>query len=210
MLNTYIVLMTLGLIMNFILNCYNFKRRKIKNKHIMCINIMQGIMLILGCKILDIIVNFKYYIYKDLIESTLSGYMFYGGIILSNIYIFLYCKIEDINIIDIFSNICPNTLVLYSIWKIGCFVNGCCNGINNFPIQLCESALCLLLYVLISKNKKGSWIIAMYYISFGIIRAIAFMFRDEIDISNLIVNEIISICFILWGIFYYSVSKRKG
>lgn len=195
----YIVFIFSGLIINFILNFCQFRNEKLNIKENIIINVLEIIGLILGSKLLDIIVNYKYYIYYDILQSIYIGYMFYGGMILAIALIFLYCTLKNINIINVFEIVLPNMLILYACWKIGCFSNNCCVGINNFPIQIIESIICIILYYIIriSKIRKK---ISIICIIFGITRIVTFLLRNKISFNNLIINEVISICILLIGI----------
>ena len=95
--------------------------------------------------------------------------------------------------------ILSHMLILYACWKIGCFSNNCCVGINNFPIQIIESIICIILYYIIriSKIRKK---ISIICIIFGITRIVTFLLRNKISFNNLIINEVISICILLIGI----------
>ena len=206
----YIIFIGIGLITNAIVNYYTLKSNEIKTKENLIINIIQLITIILGSKILDFFVNYRYYIYYDLFQVIYSGYMFYGGIMLFICAIIIYCKIKEINLEDIFKVIIPNFLLLYAFCKIGCFFNKCCIGIYDFPIQLMESILCFISYFIILKNLKTLNKVCYSCMIFGIIRLASFLLRSNIDVINLVVNEIISICIILIGIVSFLRYKLKS
>lgn len=119
----------------------------IKIKDNILINVIQSITLILGSKILDFFVNYKYYVQYNIIQAIHSGYMFYGGMILSIYAVYIFCKIKCINSKNIFEIIVPNIILLYSICKLGCFFNKCCGGICNFPLPLVESIICFIVFI---------------------------------------------------------------
>lgn len=204
----YIAFIILGLIVNFVINYYQLRENKINKKDIIKINVIQIIFLVLGSKILDTLVNYGYYTYYNIFQVITSGYMFYGGMILSIFYLYAYCKIKHIDLVIVFKIILPNILLLYAIWKMGCFFNKCCVGINGFPIQIVESIICIIAYCIISKRSKALSKIYLTCIIFGLMRIFAFLLRKDINMQNLIVNEMISSAILLAGVIIFCYNKK--
>lgn len=48
----------------------------------------------------------------------------------------------------------PALAIGIAIGRIGCFLNGCCYGINGFPTQLIESAFCFGLFIYLWSVRK--------------------------------------------------------
>ena len=206
----YIISIGIGLIINATVNYYALKSNGIKaKKNFINIIIIQIFTIILGSKILDLFVNYRYYIYYDMFQAISSGYMFYGGVILSICAMIIYCKIEEINLDDMFKAIIPNILLLYAFCKIGCFFNKCCIGIHDFPIQLVESIICFMSYFVILKKLKTLNKVYVSCMVFGIVRFATFLLRSNISVINLIVNEIISVCIVFIGIALFLKERRK-
>ena len=201
----YVFLNFLGLIVNAILNYIQLEEIKSKTK--VKILILELTSILLGSKILDFIINYKFYDIYLWEDALKKGYMFYGGILLAIILIYLYCKIEEINTKYVLNILIPNILVTYGICKIGCFFNGCCVGINDIPIQIIECIICLSFYVFL-KISKTEKIVAYCCILFGIIRILDFALRKEIIASNLVVNELISSIIFMVGVVGIIITRK--
>ena len=59
-----------------------------------------------------------------------GGLVFYGGLLLAIITILIYAQINKISIWKVLDIIAPATALGYAIGRIGCFLNGCCYGIE--------------------------------------------------------------------------------
>lgn len=86
-----------------------------------------------------------------------SGYSFICGYIRGLIAILILSKLFKKEKIDILVLYIPNMLIMNSTLKIGCYINECCYGIVNFPIQLIETIINFfaVIYVLVIIYKKG-------------------------------------------------------
>ena len=206
-MSKYLVVIIIGLFIYSFINYKMINKLKIKRKDIIIINILEISSIFLGSKLLDIIVYYNDYANYNLKQILLIGFMVNGGIILRIIVIYLYSKLIDINVKKIFSIIVPNTLLLYSLLKLGCFINGCCYGINNIPLPIIESIIYLFIYLYIIRNNN---IISNSCIIFGILRIISFLIRDDINFNGLVVNIILCLCFIFSGIITYVYGFRKN
>lgn len=202
----YILFNVISLIINYILNFLYLNKTTIIKNDIFVILILECFGLIIGSKIFDIVINYKYYLNYNFYEIVTSGFMFYGGVLYAMFVVLIYCKQKKIETIDVFNSIVVNVLLLYSVCKLGCFFNHCCNGINAFPIQLVESAASFIVYIFLIKmeeNKK----IALSCLFFGIIRFVIFFFRYNISINSIVFNQFISIIFIIVG--FYRIYRQK-
>ena len=187
----HITIVILGIIVSSLISWVQLKSKNVKGKDICTILALQTIGLVAGSKLLDLIMNFDAHKNQDFITNINAGYMFYGGFLLAMLLVAVYTKrkkIENVNLI-VFNNI----VVLYAIWKIGCFVSGCCSGISNFPLQITETIICFAIYVGLNLIKKSEYILTI----FGIERYLSIILRDRIDIGDLIVNILISSCLIV-------------
>ena len=113
------------------------------------------------------------------IEIWKLGFVFYGGYFGFELGLYIYCKVKHKNykfLNNLFSVVLP---LGQSIGRIGCFLNGCCYGvemkncitisypingkyIDVFPVWFFESMFCfcmfLLLYNIKTENKGGIYI----------------------------------------------------
>ena len=187
----HITIVILGIIVTSLISGFQLRNKNVKIKEICAILILQMGNLVIGSKLLDFIMNFDIYKGQDFITNINIGYMFYGGFLLAMLLVAVYTKkkkIENINLI-VFNNM----VILYAIWKFGCFVDGCCAGINQFPLQVFETIICLAIYVVLSLTKNNEYILTI----FGVERFISIILRDRIEIDDLVVNMLISSCLIV-------------
>lgn len=206
--STYILIIGIAFIIGFTV-FYN-----ISLKHYSKIDIIYGYLLnicgfALGSKILSLLSNNLPLTFFNFINS---GYSFIGGLIGSVIAIFLYCKRYELkfsNLLATFTVIYP---LIYSLSKIGCYLNNCCYGIISlanvtykFPLQLIDSVLMFGLFLILIKNFKHQkdFVIFQFFELFGIMRFIDDFFRysRNIVIFNLTLDQIICLIFIVMSIF---------
>ena len=108
----------------------------------------------------------------------------------------------------------PNMLLLYSILKIGCYINGCCNGKIFIPIQIVESILNFIAYIytiyLILNNKNKIYIVSNSILLFGLLRLILSLFRIYYLSYTFIIVEIICLSIIIYSfIFRWKETDKK-
>lgn len=215
----YLIIILVG----FIISCisiilFNKKFNIMPFEHLIYSLILFLLNFLVFSKLIYLIVDYKilniYNLFSDNVLLKLnflfSGYSFIGGIIGTIILIPFMAKIFKINKINLFLLYIPNLVGLYGILKIGCFVKGCCAGINNFPCSLIESFLNVLLYIyiltLIKKNRVKEEIIGKSLIFFGLNRFVISFFRQYISIYTFIFVEIVCLYLILLGI---NIRKTK-
>lgn len=175
-----------GIITNCIINGFQLRNKKIKTKEICVIQLLQIIGLTIGSKLLDLIMNFNEYIDRSFETNINVGFMFYGGMVLAMLLVAIYTKIKKIENVNL--TVFNNIVILYAIWKLGCFVSGCCSGISQFPLQPVETISCLAIYVGLSLIKKREYILTL----FGVERFASIILRDQMEIDDLIVNMLIT------------------
>ena len=177
------------------------------------ISIIECIGIIIGSKLFEILCDFEYYycLVKNAefnLNHILSGYAYTGGIIGGIITLMIISKIFGEKMDKLFIIFVPNLFLIYSISKIGCYLNGCCEGIiiNNFriPIQLIESVIELILYNIVWSQKN---VVAFFFISYGIFRFIFEFFREDTYFYGSL-TQIMSVAFIFLGMILYS--RKEG
>ena len=125
--STYILIIALAFIISFII-FYWLSRNNILKLDILCLYFMNIFGFFVGSKLSSLFLNKREF---NLINLINSGYSYIGGILGSILFVFLYCKRYKMNfknILSYFSIIYP---LIYSISKIGCFLNKCCNATNQ-------------------------------------------------------------------------------
>ena len=134
------------------------------------------------------------------LKVLFGGSVFYGGLLGALLTAFIYCKRKRLNFSNYANIIAPFIPLFHFFGRIGCFLGGCCYGIeskiglrypvyvdgileykNIFPIQLVEASLNMILFVILYKlYKKGKEnLLMIYLISYSIIRFILEFFRGD-------------------------------
>lgn len=215
--STYMLIIGLAFIIAFVIfyKLLNKKNSKIDLLYIYVINIMG---FAIGSKLFSVLSNKEILTLSNYINS---GYSYIGGILGSILLIFIYCKIYKLDfkhILTVFSVIFP---LIYSLSKIGCFLNGCCGGIINInneyyklPLQLIDSTIMFILFLtlLILFIKREKNVINLFFIIFSCIRFFEDYFRNNRNIItvNLTFEQIICVIIIIitFIINIYQIFKR--
>jgi len=171
-------------------------------------------------------------------KLVFGGSVFYGGLLGAILAGYIYIKVKKLDIVIYTDNIAPFIPLFHSIARVGCFLGGCCYGIespigftahNNplvpqvndvsrFPVQLLEAALNFILFLILLKllqsGKFKGKMLLIYLISYSVIRFFdEFLRGDKIRgfILSLSTSQFISvIIFIVVGaILIFTAKKEK-
>ena len=181
-----------------------------------------------GAKYFTLLTNFNKY--KNNIDFNKIGLSSYGAAIGIIILLIIFAKQYKKNFKELINNILPAIPLMYGISKIGCFLAGCCYGIkyngplsitykyslsapNNislFPVQITETIIFILIYLYISKKKKENKNIIGISL---FLCALAKFLLDYLRINHtgkiLTINQIVSIPFIIAGLFIYLKENQR-
>ena len=167
-----------------------------------------------------------------------GGYVFYGGLLGGAIALFITLKIQKKNIFEYVSIYVTVLPLGHAFGRIGCFISGCCygieyNGIFSYtytqamdidtplntpllPIQLIESiilfVLFLILLIIYLKYEKNYLTIIIYCLSYPIIRFILEFFRGDKErgIFLLSTSQWISLILLFTTITLIILTKQKA
>ena len=195
----------------------------------------------IGAKLLYFIVSYDTIDWSRITEIDyfnqlmLSGFVFYGGLVLGLISVYVAGKIYKINAQDYVRTFIFLIPFIHCFGRLGCFMAGCCygipyegvgavvfpedtygvSGISLFPVQLVEAGclmviaiVILLLYVI----KNWYYTIETYLISYAILRFVLEYLRyDEArgHYLGLSTSQWISITLLVITLFSIIVSKRR-
>lgn len=234
MINTdlpiYSLIILIAFLINIVVICFISYKKNRFNYDLIYLLIFEHIGMIFGAKLYSFFSNPAKYNYQfDLFKIGFSSVgAVIGIIIMSVIYINLF-KSSIKLIIETF--ICSIPLI-YSIGKIACFLTGCCygieyngplsityqyspnniNGISLFPVQLFESIVFFLLFLIsfnmVLKDKVNNKSIGIFTIIIFICKFLLDFLRFT-HMKNLIsFNQIMCIPFILIGLFLIFSKKE--
>ena len=164
--------------------------------------------LLLGARAYHVIDSWPFYSQNlSLIPQIWNGGLgIYGALITGFLFIYIFAKLNKISILLITNSITPILPLAQSIGRFGNYVNG------EISIWWLESLLCFILYLFIKiKDPAHQRSSALYLIGYGIIRLITEYFRtDTWAISNFKIADLISIIFVLIGIYLLKYPVRKS
>lgn len=198
-LYAYPLFMGLAWGVGYYLTRYLFEENKVDVKKLLPLFIGVFVTAWVGAKIFFLIFSSENkaieYLYAN--EFWLGGgFVFYGGLIFSLIFYFLYSlylkKFEFINS----KFLVPGLIMGHAVGRIGCFLAGCCYGTScdlpwaiqlhdelRHPVQLYESiGLFIIGFMALSwiKNKKNNiFVITRYMIFYSSLRFILEYFRGD-------------------------------
>ena len=166
--------------------------------------------------------------FLDIFKFWEGGLSFHGGFIGGLLFGFLYIKKNNLNFWKIADVIAPSIPIAHAIGRIGCFLRGCCYGIETtlpwgiqhlgeirHPTQIYSSIALFLIFIFLSKQKykksfNGSLFLT-YIIIYGIFRFLIEFIRVEPRILlGLTGAQIVSIVLFVIAIFIFLIFKKKN
>ena len=225
----YVYCIEIALIANIVVAIVLSKKYKYKTKEIISLVLIENFGIILGAKVYWFVENLQRANYKFSFFS--SGMSSYGGLIGALLSLFVFKLVFKKNLKDLFYIFIPSVPIMYSISKIGCFLVGCCYGIEYngigkviynystyhknptylFPVQLAESIVFLGIFiynmVMHKKNKYDMKVIGINFILCGSAKFMLEFLRASHVGVILSPTQFVSILFAFSGFIIY-VKKR--
>ena len=223
-ISLYSVCIILSLVVGLIVIIKNLKRSKLKKEESLGLLVYIVLGTLYGAKLFTILTNLD----KGIISFNKAGLSSYGAVIGIILMLVLFKVQFKKKLSDLLYIVMPAIPIMYAIGKIGCFLVGCCYGIeyngpfnimykyslevpNNihlFPIQIVETIIFTLIFFIIRKveDKKISLTFILCAISKFILGFLRYSHNSQI-IST---NQIVSIIFLIIGIIWYNKEKNRG
>ncbi len=166
-----------------------------------------------------------------------GGFVFYGGFYGALVSAALYCRVTRLDFWELARSLVPVVPLFHVFGRIGCFLTGCCYGIENqrwgiafsvsavapngvplLPVQLYEAAGEAILFLLTASaaRKKGSGrrVLCLWLIGYGVLRFVLEFFRGDSYrgfVGTLSVSQVLALVSIGLGLwFLLSSAKRKA
>lgn len=246
-ITSYAIMAVIGVLVVGYLCAKEAKKHKIDDNDMIIFMLICSIGVLVGGHLLYGIVNFNLFInfitnlnkinsfndFFDPLIQIFGGAVFYGGLIGGLIAGLIYGKIKKLDI-KLYSYIITPFIPLFHFFgRIGCFLSGCCygieskfgflythslvepaNGVVRFPVQLLE-ALCnfilfLVLYRLQKKKKCYDYLLPLYLIIYSVLRFLLEFLRGDYYrgfLFGLSTSQIISILIFIITTIYIVVKK---
>ena len=249
-LGTYGIIAVLGILAAFLYICETNKSEKVG--HISADDLLNIFLMMLagalvGAYLLYVITNIPYLIRnwekiaakpKLLLDFLLSGgLVFYGGFIGGSFAVIWYCRRYRVSFTDTASIITPAIPLFHTFGRIGCFMGGCCwgvevrwgitfhnsiaapNGIALMPVQLFEAAGNLILFLLSAimtrKATDKRLVLPVYVVLYSFMRFTLEFYRGDASrgVFLLSTSQWIAIVMAATALFYLLRSfsaRRRG
>lgn len=170
------------------------------------------------------------------VKSLFGGSVFYGGLIGAMLAAVIYLKLKKVRVPVYTDVLAPCIPMFHFFGRIGCFLSGCCygvecsvgfvyenaavpmaNGVRRFPVQLVEAGLnlllCIVLFYLLKKRLCKERLINVYLAVYPVYRFILEYFRgDEYRgfLFGLSTSQLISLVLLAANGAFLIYSRVKG
>ncbi|SHE41725.1 prolipoprotein diacylglyceryl transferase [Clostridium fallax] len=234
----YGLMIAIGILSAVFLFTKRAKKRNYDEDKIFNMTIIAIIAGILGGKILYIITDFKYVIEDPSVvfRDFGLGFVIYGAIIAGVLSVYLYCRAQKWNALEVFDLVVPGLALAQGFGRIGCFFAGCCygaethshigiifpkdslapSGVPLYPTQLMSSGFDFLLAIFLlwydRKNNKSGRVFAMYLILYSIGRFFVEFLRNDPrgNVGVLSTSQFIAIITLILGLAIFNIHKIRG
>lgn len=226
----YGIIILIALILNILIVLFISKKHSFTKKEIIILLFYENIGIILGAKILSFLENSNELLGNfNILYLGLSSY---GAVIGALLFLLIFFIQFNKSIKEILYTVSPSIPLMYGIGKIGCFIVGCCHGINYsgfgsvvynhsklvphnthfFPVQILETILFVIIFIYMIndhiKNRFSFKTIGIGSILSGLSKFILDFLRNSHVGIILSTNQIISLIFIIIGFIILFLNKK--
>lgn len=230
---TYGVIVILGIGLCNLIAYFLSKKKGEDFQNFLYIEIPAGAGAVLGAKLLTVITEAVNGNLASLSFEAVknAGSSYYGGLFGFLLAGFLFCRWFDLDVTDMVDTYFFLLPLLHSVWKIGCFMAGCCygipyeglfsvsykeigemSGIPLFPVQLLESFfsfLTLLLLLALKRKGKGRMTVEIYLLVYGVSRFFLEYLRWHQIKTVLFPAQVYSLICVLMGFILHKRRRLK-
>lgn len=247
---TYAVMAGLGAILAGVYACRIAKKRFWEDDTMLVMMLFSALGAFIGGALLYAITNIDVVVvlFKNIhlinsfekfinaIKIVFGGSVFYGGLIGGMIAGVIYIKAKKKSVAEYSDIVAPAIPLFHSFGRIGCFLGGCCfglesslgfhyenhpllpilNGSTRFPIQLVEAFINLMLFFLLAtllkKNISKNRLLCVYLFLYSIERFIIEYFRGDGYrgyLFGLSTSQIVSVILFVLSIVIFTIVTVK-
>lgn len=168
-----------------------------------------------------------------LLSLLTSGFVFYGGAIGGVAAVYWYCRRYGVPFKSVLGLMTPAIPLFHAFGRVGCFLGGCCwgievhwgiefthslgapNGVPLLPVQLIESGLNLLVFAFtawLSRRLVRKWLVMpAYIVCYSVLRFTLEFFRGDAErgVWLLSTSQWISLALFAGTVVLYFTRWRK-
>jgi len=132
---SYGLMVALGFAVAVYLMCRNAAKFSLNKDSIIDLSILVLVTGVAGARLLYVLLNMKYYIANPLEIPQLSkgGLVWYGGFLAAIFAMMIYVRRKGLGFLTVADFFVPYLALAQGFGRIGCFLNGCCYGIEAPP-----------------------------------------------------------------------------
>ena len=218
-LHSYGVLIALGLLLSLFLMDRIAKKSRVLNPQkvfdLVFVTVFSGFA---GARVFYILQEWSWYQKHplEILQIWKGGLVYYGGMVASFAGFFLYVRSKKLPFLRLSDFILPYIALTHAFGRVGCFLNGCCFGKANHPVQLYEALFNLTLFGFLAwlfpRRRFDGEITSLYLIFYPAGRFWLEGFRGDQAhwFFSLTLHQILSFMFMVVGIFlYYGIPRKR-
>lgn len=140
---------------------------------------------VIGARILYVAQNFYFYRANplEIIMLQHGGLSWLGGLISGSICAIVYLRKKEMPVYKALDLAAPFAALAQGLGRIGCFLNGCCYGKNDIPIQLYSALILIFIFMILrilqDKPHKEGRVFFTYLLLYGLKRFFVEFFRGD-------------------------------
>ncbi len=106
---------------------------------------------IIGARLFYVLLNLGYYTanFSEIINLSKGGLVWYGGFFAAIASGALLIKKKKMGFLNTMDLITPYIALAQAFGRAGCFLNGCCYGLDGYPIQLLSSFVLVMIFIIL-------------------------------------------------------------
>lgn len=242
---SYAIMVFSGLILGIIIAIIRAKKIGLSRLNVTLASLFILIGLLFGSKILFAIttlpevfsnMNLLREYPAETIIYMFSGFVFFGGLLGALLFLKMFSFQFDQPFWKYITLFIPIVPLVHAIGRVGCFLAGCCYGIEyhgflsahypsdaiveglnlfpRFPVQLFEAVLNLILFVILiiytNKPRRDGNVLGLYLICYSVIRFFVEFLRDDASrgvFLGISTSQWISVALLVFGV--YLIKRKK-
>ena len=172
---------------------------------------------LVGARFLYVILNIDYYLARPMEVFYISqGGLVYYGAFLSGLLASVICafrmKVSFWKMADLFA---PYIALAQAIGRVGCFLNGCCYGRGQHPVQIYASLALFLIFLMLLLIQRRRRFAGEAFLSYCVLYSAKRFFMEFLRGDNprilfgLTVSQAISLLLFAGAVFAYAVFFKR-
>lgn len=224
----YGVLCLTGIVLAICIGVFRAKSCELQRDDVLYMGMLSAIGIAVGGKILYLLIDIPVIVkYSSVIFSSLEtfvaymsgGFVFYGGLFGAILVIWIYCRQFKVSFEQAMICMVPGFPIAHAVGRVGCYMAGCCYGVNGLPVQLYECFGNLVIFVfllLVDKFGNRRRVPQCYLFCYAVMRFILEYFRADVERGALLwfsTSQWISIgvlLFVGWMEYRFHSEKKKA